>query len=438
MPAPKTSENDQAIVDAAFEKLLSSQRGILAKMEFGNSSSEFQFSEGPDNLPIISPDASADFDSSYTGYHYHQQSQHYYQESIRDGQFISEQLSDVDNGFGPEIFDDGTELRVQRKRQTERELMEVVAERRRKKQRRGSIKFTPTPEPNFTTDTLSPEPSFSDDMLPSPCDLDLDEDPLLLDDLEFPSIHSTTDASLSLADIARDDADDDDLTDEEKESNDGFASMEQEPIKEMETTIKPKEKVRSPPKRSQKGLWKPRATPSPEKEESPSSSSNMTVNIATTSKDDVPETPVATVTSFFTGEAQTPVRIVSRNPSSQSQSSATSSSDDDNDDGVLTPPTVQGLSVALQKSIDTMKSIQDWDKKMGLKRSHSKTMRQSAQTRERLLAFFNKEKAIVTPPAAAAAAAVASKEENEEDTQSSNNNSSSCVDLTETPAVVES
>jgi len=85
-----------------------------------------------------------------------------------------------------------------------------------------------------------------------------------------------------------------------------------------------------------------------------------------------------------------------------------------------------------------MKSIQDWDKKMGLKRSHSKTMRQSAQTRERLLAFFNKEKAIVTPPAAAAAAAVASKEENEEDTQSSNNNSSSCVDLTETPAVVES
>ena len=52
---------------------------------------------------------------------------------------------------------------------------------------------------------------------------------------------------------------------------------------------------------------------------------------------------------------------------------------------------VQSLSVALQQSVGSTKSIQDWDKKMGLKVSHSSTMRKTSKSREQLLAFLQKQ-----------------------------------------------
>lgn len=46
---------------------------------------------------------------------------------------------------------------------------------------------------------------------------------------------------------------------------------------------------------------------------------------------------------------------------------------------------------AMEISQQSQQSIHDWDRKMGLKRSHSKTMRQSMRSRKRLRTFFKKE-----------------------------------------------
>jgi len=45
---------------------------------------------------------------------------------------------------------------------------------------------------------------------------------------------------------------------------------------------------------------------------------------------------------------------------------------------------VQKLADALEKSAESQQEIHQWDRKMGLKRSHSKTMTQSMQSRKRL------------------------------------------------------
>ena len=46
---------------------------------------------------------------------------------------------------------------------------------------------------------------------------------------------------------------------------------------------------------------------------------------------------------------------------------------------------------AMEKSAKSQQDIHDWDRKMGLKRSHSKTMRESARTRKKLRAVFKKQ-----------------------------------------------
>lgn len=52
---------------------------------------------------------------------------------------------------------------------------------------------------------------------------------------------------------------------------------------------------------------------------------------------------------------------------------------------------VQAFRAAMERSQYTQQSIHDWDRKMGLKRSHSKTMRLSARSRKKLRAMFKRE-----------------------------------------------
>ena len=48
--------------------------------------------------------------------------------------------------------------------------------------------------------------------------------------------------------------------------------------------------------------------------------------------------------------------------------------------------------VAMDKSVSSQQDIHDWDRKMGLKRSHSKTMRLSMRSRKKLTALLMKKK----------------------------------------------
>ena len=52
---------------------------------------------------------------------------------------------------------------------------------------------------------------------------------------------------------------------------------------------------------------------------------------------------------------------------------------------------MEGFRQAMEKSAKSQQEIQDWDKKMGLKRSHSKTMRLSSRSRKKLRSIIKKE-----------------------------------------------
>ncbi|CAJ1964853.1 unnamed protein product [Cylindrotheca closterium] len=59
---------------------------------------------------------------------------------------------------------------------------------------------------------------------------------------------------------------------------------------------------------------------------------------------------------------------------------------------------VQKLADALEKSAQSQQDIHLWDRKMGLKRSHSKTMTQSMQSRKRLRGCLHKISEVVKKP----------------------------------------
>ena len=52
---------------------------------------------------------------------------------------------------------------------------------------------------------------------------------------------------------------------------------------------------------------------------------------------------------------------------------------------------LEGLASAMEKSAKSQQDIHNWDKKMGLKKSHSKTMRLSSRSRKKLLSSCRKE-----------------------------------------------
>ena len=403
MATKADNQASEKAVDEAFQTLLSSQRGILKKMNFGNSNSEMQFTDGPDNLPLVSPHASAEFENSYSGYHYHQQSQYYYQETLLEESTRHSMSRGNDRLFlesialGPEIFDDETEARMRRKRETEQEFMEVVAQRRRKKQRRGSV-----------TIITKPKPSLSDDLLPGPGDLDLDlnfdddsANSLLLEDLEFPSMHSRGASNTSAAPEIYEELPMEETNDDELET----PTVEDEPA--IDVAIPKPEDPPSAPERSQLNMWKPR--PRKSVTEGSATDANSAKKADQKAEKVTPKAPEKVCNSVPMSDScdslkvdglSSPMRGVSRTSSSQSQPSTMQVSARDGDmdldmaavrgranssDSAADP---QALSVALQQSIGSMKSIEEWDKKFGLKRSHSKTMRLSSKSREQLLAFF--------------------------------------------------
>lgn len=52
---------------------------------------------------------------------------------------------------------------------------------------------------------------------------------------------------------------------------------------------------------------------------------------------------------------------------------------------------IEAFTSSMTKSIESQQAIHDWDRKMGLKRSHSKTMRLSMRSRKRLKIMLKKE-----------------------------------------------
>jgi hypothetical protein len=52
---------------------------------------------------------------------------------------------------------------------------------------------------------------------------------------------------------------------------------------------------------------------------------------------------------------------------------------------------VLAFTTSMENSAKSQQDIHDWDRKMGLKRSHSKTMRQSSRSRKKLRAILKKE-----------------------------------------------
>jgi hypothetical protein len=64
---------------------------------------------------------------------------------------------------------------------------------------------------------------------------------------------------------------------------------------------------------------------------------------------------------------------------------------DPNYDPETVKSTLEGFATAMEKSTKSQQDIHDWDKKMGLKRSHSKTMRLSMRSRKKLRGILKKE-----------------------------------------------
>ncbi|CAB9497117.1 expressed unknown protein [Seminavis robusta] len=432
--AKSKSEKD---VDEAFQALLSSQRDILAQLNFNNSSSELEFTEGPDNLPIISPHASySHYDPQYPSFEEDMgfPGESYQQTvGVGDDRFILDQIT-IGPGEvrGPEFFDaTRPDMRMRRRsRETEQELMGRVAQR--KKRRNDNMTST------FST---TPAPTFCDDMLPGPSELaDLDESSssLLLDDLDFPSIHSNTDPGMwkpRERAVTEDSCDEtlneeastpemdskpaaaqDDMDIAEDKAEETISTDEQPSLKPCVSMDRDNGRPR-PPRRSQRSLWKPRSRDSFTAGMSVADRRSMwkprkRVSAASTGLND-------SCASLQMEDLETPRRSVPRTVSSQSsQRSAmqvsltdgdldhdTACADDEADfkqsvsrtyssDSAFSrggTPTVKALSSALQQSIGSTKTIQEWDRQMGLKRSHSKTMRQSSKSRERLLAFFESD-----------------------------------------------
>jgi hypothetical protein len=56
---------------------------------------------------------------------------------------------------------------------------------------------------------------------------------------------------------------------------------------------------------------------------------------------------------------------------------------------------MQTCTDAMAKSAQSQQDIHDWDRKMGLKKSHSKTMRLSSRSRKKLRAAFKKEISVI-------------------------------------------
>jgi len=316
--------------------------------------------------------------------------EYYYRESLRESQHS---LGVGDDSFilDHQLTIDSPKMK-QRKRQTEQEFMEVVQQRKQKKQRRGS--FTPSFADDDTTEVVDNN------------ELDESSSSLLLDDLDFPSIHDDTESSMYRP---REDP----LEQEAKES---LATNN----KEEEQTSEPSSEGSIKKKRSQRGMWKPRR-PSQVFVEVVKEDTNTTIkptlNDSCVSLQLEDLMPPATTTPATSTQSQPKTLQVSilndgedEDDEDDSGDDVTMACDEDDDDMASStrtspsrrrrcsdssygnpPLSPRSMVAALQHSLNSTKTIQEWDRKMGLKRSHSKTMQLSCKSREQLLAFLRQE-----------------------------------------------
>lgn len=69
----------------------------------------------------------------------------------------------------------------------------------------------------------------------------------------------------------------------------------------------------------------------------------------------------------------------------------TSTTDHPNVDPQKLKEIIEAFTYAMERSQKSQQNIHDWDRKMGLKRSHSKTMRQSTRSRKKLRSLLKKD-----------------------------------------------
>jgi hypothetical protein len=72
-------------------------------------------------------------------------------------------------------------------------------------------------------------------------------------------------------------------------------------------------------------------------------------------------------------------------PSNETQDSSSSASEPNQDKPTISTTIVARLAEIMEASQTSQQNIHDWDRKMGLKRAHSKTMRESCRSRKKVL-----------------------------------------------------
>ena len=87
--------------------------------------------------------------------------------------------------------------------------------------------------------------------------------------------------------------------------------------------------------------------------------------------------------------------VIVEDVSDDSESQVDDDDDDDDDEAKMAPEEAKKHLVlfdgTMEQSQDSQQKIHDWDRKMGLKRSHSKTMRLSSRSRKQLRKFTQKD-----------------------------------------------
>lgn len=419
-------EEHSADEEAAFQALLNSQREVLARMGFGNSNSEILVVDGPDNLPLVSPHNSAhwsygndyelefEYDVQYNEQqqgqhmhypeqqqqqpHYHQHHQGYYDSyhpQQQDHYYQQQQhaslprASSPSMGLGDDSFVlDDINIAPANALKFDAPILPTPSMRRRKRETEQELVYKKKQRPSATT--------CSDDVLPGPSELDhLDESnaSLLLEDLDFAAKEESQDQEESEKPAAEEEPA------AVKKSVEPSGSMDDDSAPPLSSvTVRRRPPL---PKRSSRNLWKPRRRSSADisieerrsmwkprslKRNSSNASSQLHDSCASLQLEDLATTTVEDPSSvhqvslldgdLMDESAQTLPAVPRKRLPSRTSSTDSNTS-------------VQSLSMALAQSRGSTQSIQEWDKKMGLKRSHSKTMRQTSKSREQLLAFFN-------------------------------------------------
>ena len=387
----KQTPEEKKKIDEAFQALLASQRDILSQLKFGNSSSELNYSpEGTTedaatatSAAVVSPNASREFNTGdeYQDYHEDLKSGSTHSYGVVNDKFILDHNTiEISAAEGPEVLDfegDDTSAKIQKKREAE------ATDRTTKKRRRNS------------------SAQYFADLLPGPSELnDLDDADsastnnfLLLDDLDFEGIIDDADADADLwepYDHTKfyNEHEVEPKTNGENDKKEAPAETTAETAHDDDESITMEEATEAPLRRTVTEDSAPNASKEKEKQSADDMECSIQIEdlefpkrrcVSRSSSSLSQQRNLNASNSIISDDSAPSTPISSRRPSLPRSSSKDT-------------PTVEQLSRVLQKSSDSMKLIQDWDRKMGLKRSHSKTMQLTCKSREQLLAFLQKDR----------------------------------------------